>query len=143
MLIILIIHLKVISLLYQITIKLSSKMETVKRISNGQVKEIANQISKRWKFDNHNSYFNCIDVETGQRSNDGGDYNFASKRFNDRVESLYLNMIGENSLYFQWSEVGVTESNERKTYLMKIQYKVVFLLCGYKSKSPALSEIYN
>jgi len=103
----------------------------MKKISLKQVKQIASEISKRWKFVKHSSYYNCIDTKTGQESNVGGDYNFASYHFNNAVEAMYLSMIGENALYLDWSTVGVKESEERKSYIYKIRKEIVRLLCGF------------
>ena len=104
------------------------------KITVGQVKQITLDVSKRWEFKNHNSYYNCIDNKTGQQSNDGGNYNFAHYHFQNFVEYKYLQMINKNSLYLDWQTVGVDNSNSRKTYIKEIQYKVVELLCGFKQK---------
>ena len=63
------------------------------QITNGQVKQMASEISKRWKFENHGSYYNCIDTKTGQRSNDGGAKNFAHYNFTNAIECAYLMCI--------------------------------------------------
>lgn len=110
-------------------------MNHTKQITIGQVKKIASEVSKRWKFVNHNSYYNCIDTKTGQKSNDGGDYNFASYYFDYKVECLYLEMIGENYNYLKdWQTYGVKETQERQRYMYKIQMEVIKLLCGFEVK---------
>lgn len=118
-------------------------MENFKRITQGQVKQIALEISKRWKFVNYGNYYNCIDTKTNQQSISGGDYNFASYHFQNKIESQYLKLINENSLYFDWSQAGVKVTEERKMYLLKVRYKVIHILCGFVSDSSALKEIYN
>lgn len=110
-------------------------MKNSNRITVAQVKEIAKEISTRWTFVNHGSYYNCIDTKTGERSNDGGDGNFASYNFICRVETLYLKMIGKDYSYFDWQSQGVDETNERKNYIFSIRDKVVELLCGFKYKT--------
>lgn len=109
----------------------------MKTITNRQVKEIAKEVSKRWRFVNHDSYYNCIDTKTGQQSNQGGDYNFASYHFMNKVEAMYLNFINENALYFDWQTNGVKETNERKSYVFRIENKVVELLCGFTTQKQA------
>jgi len=103
-----------------------------KRITNGQVKQIAETISKRWKFVNHGSYYNCIDTKTRQSSNQGGDYNFATLYFHHAVESEYLKLIGEQTSYLDWQMYGVPATTDRKTYIFCIEWKVIELLCGFK-----------
>ena len=104
----------------------------MKTITVGQVKQIASEISKRWQFVNHSSYYNCIDTKTGQCSNQGGKYNFASYHFLNRVESMYLQLIGETALYFDWQSCGVENVNNRKNYVCRIKDEVVKLLCGFQ-----------
>jgi hypothetical protein len=106
----------------------------VHQITLGQVKQIALEVSKRWKFVNHGSYYNCVDTKTKQSSNQGGNYNFASYNFWCKVELMYLAFIGENSLYFDWQLNGVDVSNNRKIYVYKITEEVVKMLCGFEIK---------
>lgn len=101
------------------------------QITNGQVKQMASEISKRWKFENHGSYYNCIDTKTGQRSNDGGAKNFAHYNFTNAVECAYLKLIGENYTYLDWQKHGVTETNDRRSYIMCISCQIEKLLCGF------------
>lgn len=107
-------------------------MDNVKQITIGQVKQIALEVSKRWQFVNHKIYYNCIDTKTGQESNHGGRNNFASYHFLNFVESMYLQFINENNLYFDWQRHGVKETQDRKSYVFKIKNKVVNLLCGFE-----------
>lgn len=104
----------------------------VKQITIGQVKKMALEISKRWGFVNHGTYYNCIDTKTGQQSTMGGDRNLASYHFECEVERLYLELIGENNLYFNWQSVGVNVSEARKNYVWKIKDEIVRHLCGFK-----------
>ena len=106
----------------------------VKQITKGQVKQIAREISKRWNIINKNSYYNVIDTKTGQSSIEAGDKNFSSYYMYCNIEFMYLKMIGENSLYFDWQSTGVDISNNRKNYIFKIKDEVVRLLCGYSVK---------
>jgi hypothetical protein len=108
------------------------------KITNSQIQQIANEISKRWKFENFGSYYNCIDTKTGQESNQGGAGNFASYHFNNAVESLYLNLIGEDNLYFDWQKHGVKETNDRKDYVKCIAYEIEHILCEYTNKGRTL-----
>ena len=103
----------------------------VKQITKGQVKQIAAEISKRWNLVNRNSYYNVIDTKTGICSIEGGDKNFSSYYMYCKIEYLYLQMIGENALYFDWKINGVDTSNNRKNYVFKIKDEVVRLLCGF------------
>lgn len=104
----------------------------VKQISNGQVKQIALEISKRWNLVNRGVYYNVIDTKTGKSSIEGGDKNFASYSMYCKIEMMYLKMIGENALYFDWQSNGVEVSNNRKNYVFKIKDEVVRLLCGFQ-----------
>lgn len=104
------------------------------QITNGQVKKIATQISKRWKFVNYGTYYNCIDTKTGQQSVMGGDKNFAHYHFKNAVESAYLKLIGEDYTYFDWARHGVHETNDRKGYVFCICNKIEELLCGFTSE---------
>jgi len=99
----------------------------MKTITIGQVKEIAKTISKRWKFVNRGSYYNCIDTKTGQQSIQGGDYNFASYWFKNKVEDMYLAMIGEDTRYTR--SCSERDKRERRQYLYRIQNEVIRLLC--------------
>lgn len=103
----------------------------VKQITKGQVKQIALEISKRWNLVNRNSYYNVIDTKTGQSSIAGGDKNFSSYYMDCKIEFMYLQMIGETALYFDWQTNGVDISNNRKNYVFKIKDEVVRLLCGF------------
>lgn len=113
----------------------SSETKQTITITLGQVKQIAKRASVRFKFYNHGTWFNCIDTQTGQNSSEGGDYNFASYNFKNFVEHEYLQMIGEDALYFDWFTVGVSVSEERKSYVLKIKNKVINLLCGYEHQT--------
>lgn len=104
------------------------------QITKGQVKQIAAEISKRWKFENHGTYYNCIDTKTGQRSNDGGDKNFAHYYFSNAVECAYLKLISEDYSYFDWQKHGVAETEDRKSYAMCIACEIEKLLCGFTSE---------
>ena len=104
----------------------------MKRITNGQVKQISAEIAKRWKFKNHGSYYTCTDTKTGQKSNEGGKYNFASYHFHFKVQEMYLKLIGENPTYMDWNSQGVKEVEERKYYVLRIKNRIVELLCGFK-----------
>lgn len=104
----------------------------VKQISIGQVKQIAFEVSKRWNLINRNSYYNVIDTKTGKSSIEGGDKNFSSYHMYCKIEFMYLQMIGENALYFDWQSNGVEVSNNRKNYVFKIKDEVVSLLCGFQ-----------
>lgn len=95
-------------------------------------KQIALEISKRWNLVNRVDYYNVIDTKTGQSSIEGGDKNFASYSMYCKIEMMYLQMIGENALYFDWQPNGVEVSNNRKNYVFKINDEVVRLLCGFK-----------
>lgn len=106
-------------------------MKNFKQITNAQVKQIAVEISKRWKFKNFGSYYNCIDTKTGQESNRGGDKNFAHYYFTNAVEFAYLKLIGEDYTYFDWQRHGVQETNDRKHYASCIAWKIEELLCGF------------
>lgn len=106
----------------------------VKQITNGQVKQIALEISKRWKLQNRGTYYNVIDTKTGKSSIEGGDKNFSSYHMYCKIESMYLHLIDENALYFDWVTSGVECSLDRKNYAFKIKYKVVELICGFQTK---------
>ena len=116
------------------------KNDDMKRITIGQVKVIAKEISKRWQFVNHGSYYNCIDKKTGQESNHGGDYNFASYWFKNKVEDMYLHMIAEDTRYTR----SCTEKDKRQRwlYLYKIQKEVVRLLCGFTGEEQIKKHSY-
>ncbi len=101
------------------------------RITNGQVKQIAAEISKRWKFENHGIYYNCIDTKTGQESNRGGKHNFAHYSFTNAVEFAYLELIGKDYSYFDYQNSSVLESNDRKSYCMSIACEIEKLLCRF------------
>jgi len=109
----------------------------VKQITKGKVKQIALEISKRWNLVNRNSYYNVIDTKTGQSSIEGGNINFSSYYMYCKIEFMYLQMIGENALYFDWQTNGVDISNNRKNYVFKIKDEVVRLLCGFSIKKIA------
>jgi hypothetical protein len=102
------------------------------QITIKQVKQIALSVSAKYEFVNHGTHYNIIDKKTRQSSNEGGRKNLVYGHFCNLVEYEYLNMIGENGLYFDWQKFGVEISNERKSYVYKIQYKIVELMCGYK-----------
>ena len=106
----------------------------IKRITKGQVKQIALEISKRWNIVNHNTYYNVIDTKTGQSSIEGGNKNFSSYYMYCKIESMYLQMIAENAWYFDWQINGVDISHNRRTYVFKIKDEVVKLLCGFSVK---------
>jgi len=109
-------------------------MSTHKQITIGQVKKIAQLISTKYEFVNRGCYYNIIDKKTRQCSIEGGRKNLVFGHFCNLVEFEYLNMIGENGLFFDWRIHGVDISNERKSYVYRIQYKVVELLCGFKTE---------
>lgn len=111
-----------------------------KQISNGQVKQIAAEISKRWKFENHGTYYNCIDTKTGQRSNDGGDKNFAHYYFSNAVERAYLKLIGEDYSYFDYQKHGVAKTEDRKSYTMCIACEIERLLCGFTTEGREMAK---
>ena len=102
------------------------------QITIKQVKQIALLVSSNYEFVNHSTHYNIIDKKTKQSSNQGGRKNLVFADFSNLVEYAYLNMIGENDLYFDWQKFGVDVSNQRKSYVSKIKYKVVELICGYK-----------
>lgn len=100
-------------------------------ITPEQIEQISNTIGKRWTLENFGNYYNIIDTKTGQHSNNGGDYNFASYHMKNAIETAYLNLIGKNSLYLDWQTSGVDETNKRKSYISCIVWKVEELLCGF------------
>lgn len=104
------------------------------KVTIGQVKQIAKLVSEKFEFVNHGSYYNIINKKTRQCSNQGGRNNLVYGHFCNLVEFEYLNMICENGLFFDWQIHGVDISNERKSYVYRIQYKVVELLCGFKTE---------
>ena len=107
----------------------------IKRITHGQVRVIALEISKRWNLSNRGSYYNVTDTKTGQSSIEGGDKNFSSYYMYCQIEYIYLQMIEENALYFDWQSNGVEVSNKRKNYVFRIKDEVVKLLCGFDSNN--------
>lgn len=113
-------------------------METIiKQITLGQVKQIALEVSKKFELVNRGIYYNIIDKKTRQCSIQGGDKNLTFFRLYDLIRYSYLQLINENDLYFAWDVNGVENTNQRKEYVYKIQYKVVELLCGYQYKQGA------
>ena len=100
----------------------------MKTLTSTQVQEIASQIAQRWEFIDYGSYYNCIDTKTGQRSNNGGDYNFSHYNFHNMVEVLFLSSVGEKYNYFDWQLNGVSESNERKGYIFNLCREIVDIL---------------
>lgn len=105
-------------------------MKNTKQLTVGQVKLIAKDVAKRWKFVNRGSYYNCIDTQTGQQSILGGKYNFASYYFHNRVERMYVEMVGEDLRYT--NSCSNSEKIERQSYLFKIQREVIKILCGFE-----------
>ena len=107
-------------------------MVKVQQITDEQVNQIALEIGTRWNLINRGSYYNVIDTKTGQSSIAGGDKNFASYNMLCKIEMMYLQMIGENALYFDWQSNGVEASNTRKNYVFNITDEVVKILCGFQ-----------
>ena len=110
---------------------------TIKQITNGQVKQIANVVAKKFELVNRFTYVNIIDKKTRQCSIQGGDKNLVFGSFYNLIEYTYLQLINEDGLYFDWCTNGVDATNQRKEYVYKIQYKIVELLCGYQYKMGA------
>jgi hypothetical protein len=106
-----------------------------KQITIGQVKQIAQLVAKKFDFVNHGTHYNIIDKKTRQSSNQGGKRNFVYGDFANLVEFEYLNLISENGLYFDWFIHGVDISQNRKSYVYRIEYKIVELLCGFKQEA--------
>jgi hypothetical protein len=105
------------------------------QITLGQVKQIALEVSKSYELINRGTYFNCIDRKTRQSSLEGGRSNLVYAHLCGVVRSMYLSFIESDGNYFDWQLFGVQESNNRKEYLMKVEQKVVELLCGFKYQS--------
>lgn len=102
------------------------------QITLGQVKQIAKEVSKKYEVINRGTYYNIIDKKTRKCSIEGGSQNLVSGSFYSLIEYLYLKLINENGLYFDWQTYGVDITLERKNYAFKIKYKVVEILSGYK-----------
>lgn len=102
------------------------------QITLGQVKQIALEVSKKYEVVNRGTYYNIIDKKTRKCSIEGGSQNFVSGSFYCLVEYVYLKLINENGLYFDWQTHGVDITLERKNYAFKIKDKVVEILSGYK-----------
>ena len=107
--------------------------EQVNQITLGQVKHIALEVSKKFELVNRGIYYNIINKKTRQCSIQGGGKNLTFGSFLNLIEYSYLQLINENGLYFAWDQHGVDVTKKRKEYLFKIHYKVVELLCGYKT----------
>lgn len=103
-------------------------------ITLGQVKQIANELSKSYKVENRGSYFNIIDRKTNQSSIEGGKYNLVSYKFQNIVQKMILDFCNKPHSEFDWFTVGVDISNENESYWFKVYYKVIELICGFKTK---------
>ena len=111
---------------------METQVQKIKTLTEAQISAIAVNVSDRWQFTNYGSYYNITDTKTGQRSNDGGDRNFASYNLHNSITSLYLKAIGETYSYLDWQVNGVAFTNEIQAYLFRINLSVVKILCGYE-----------
>lgn len=101
-----------------------------KRITNGQVKQIAQIVNERFELVNYGSHYKVIDRKTNKTSHDSR--SLVSYNMDCLIEREYLKMADGDALYLDWSVSGVKESNARKNYIYLIKYKVAEILCGYK-----------
>ena len=103
------------------------------KLNDEQVNQIAAKVGERFTIENYGTYYNVTDTDTGERSNDGGDYNFATFNMYKTVETLYLSAIGQTHLYFDYQTSGVKQAKHRRGYVMMLKREVVRILSGFES----------
>lgn len=102
----------------------------IKRITNGQVKQIAQIVNERFELVNYGSHYKVIDRKTNKTSHDSR--SLVSYNMDCLIEREYLRFIDGDTLYLDWHTSGVEASNARKNYIYLIKYKVVEILYGFK-----------
>lgn len=107
---------------------------SIKVISQGQVRNIYEEVAKNFTLVNMGTYIVITDNATNESTSYTYDSNFVYLSFCQLVRANYLNIIMDNCNYFNWRYVGFELAGQRIKYLDKIIDKVVELSCGWKRK---------
>jgi len=106
----------------------------VKIISQGQVRNIFEKVSKRYTIVNMGTYFVITDNEMNETTSYTYDTNYVFLNFCKSVRIEYILMVNESHHYFSWRRIGFELAGEREKYLNRIIYKIIELACGWKVK---------